>query len=399
MPPITKHETKRSSGCMKKQAISNPVLISGLAGASVGGFGGNLAADLFWRKPTKTQRILSVLIGAGLGGVVTGGVVNALNKDPEQKPAVTKALNAGKDVVAQSGSSLAGNLPDDKGWGNLTPWGKAAYGDSSVGGLAGAYGWLVNKAKRSLPDLGDKDEGGTVPRGAASLGASALGALGGWKATSALLNGNAKRLAMIGQLNKIINDPAEFQKRNPGVDLNTMRHWKSQLQHGLLFRKDLGRALNLTGRTWPKLADMGKSFWRRAGTKQGWSDNWRILKSILGGEEIPTNLSSRIHIRPNTPIGHVPLKSRYRWFGLPNKDIAPIIESNFKVTNDKDIKRLVNTIKSARGGKGTLALKILGALAGQTAAGTAAENWLGHNTKYDTRLNQLRAAYSDTLGK
>lgn len=80
----------------------------------------------------------------------------------------------------------------------MTPWGKAAYGDSSVGGLAGAYGWLVNKAKRSLPDLGDKDEGGTVPRGAASLGASALGALGGWKATSALLNGNAKRLAMIG---------------------------------------------------------------------------------------------------------------------------------------------------------------------------------------------------------
>lgn len=405
MSSVTKHENKRSSGCMKKQAISNPVLISGLAGASVGGFGGNLAADLFWRKPTKTQRILSILLGAGLGGVVTGGVVNALNKDPGQKPAVTKALNAGKDVVAQSGNSLGGNLPDDKGWGNLTPWGKAAYGDSSVGGLAGAYGWLVNKAKRSLPDLGDKEEGGTTAEAAASLGASALGATGGWKAVGALATGNNRRVALISTLDKLLNnpgsvqDPGSFLSRNPTANLKAIHNLRSQLTHGFLFSKDFGRLFS--HRTGDKLKDIIRALKINYRTRQGKKDTLEIINAIRRGAPIPLDLTSRKHSNPRfTSSGAVPFKTRYRWTGHPENLVSSMLRNNLGITNSKDLQAITKNIANAsRGGKGTLALKILGALAGQTAAGTAAENWLGHNTKYDTRLNQLRAAYSDTLGK
>lgn len=52
---------------MNKEAQGNPMLVSSLIGAGAGGLAGDLTSQLLWRKPTKTQRILSALVGAGLG--------------------------------------------------------------------------------------------------------------------------------------------------------------------------------------------------------------------------------------------------------------------------------------------------------------------------------------------
>lgn len=61
-----------------KKAAMDPRLLAGLVGAAGGAGLGHLTSEMLWKKPSKMQRILTILAGAGLGGVGSAALAGAM---------------------------------------------------------------------------------------------------------------------------------------------------------------------------------------------------------------------------------------------------------------------------------------------------------------------------------
>lgn len=145
-----------------------PQASAGTLGALGGGALGYLSSGLLWKNPSKVQRLLTMLVGAGIGtgtGLTTIGAIKEYQKSPQQN-----LISATSDL-SNVPASIMGYRPSKQKWKTLNPLAKALYGGTDTGGfLTDTLGAGVNTLKRSLP--GSQSSAG---QWLASIGGGILG--------------------------------------------------------------------------------------------------------------------------------------------------------------------------------------------------------------------------------